>query len=107
MTMSSQVEPRLLFSRDEIEAAVNRLAAEVRKDYHGKSPILIGILKGSFMFMADLIRLLDFPLEVEFVRLSSYGQAQESSGKVIDGHAPGVGGRNLSAYIARWHLLRP
>ena len=66
--MSSQPEPRILFNREEIEAAVKRLAAEIRKDYLGKHPILIGILKGSFMFMADLIRLLDFPLEVEFVR---------------------------------------
>jgi len=79
--MNSQPEPRILFSRGEIEAAVKRLAAEIRKDYLGKRPILIGILKGSFMFMADLIRLLDFPLEVEFVRLSSYG-GRETSGKV-------------------------
>ena len=79
--MSSQPEPRVLFSREEIEAAVKRLAAEIKKDYLGKRPILIGILKGSFMFMADLIRLLDFPLEVEFVRLSSYG-GKETTGKV-------------------------
>jgi hypoxanthine phosphoribosyltransferase len=79
--MSSQPEPRILFSREDIEAAVKRLAAEIRKDYLGKRPILIGILKGSFMFMADLIRLLDFPLEVEFVRLSSYG-GKETTGKV-------------------------
>ena len=71
--MSPQPEPYILFTRDEIEAAVSKLAAEIRKDYHGKCPILIGILKGSFMFMADLIRLLDFPLEVEFIQLSSYG----------------------------------
>ncbi len=80
--MNSQPQPRILFSREEIEAAVKRLAAEIRKDYLGKRPILIGILKGSFMFMADLIRLLDFPLEVEFVRLSSYGGGRETTGKV-------------------------
>ena len=80
--MNSQPEPRILFSREEIEAAVKRLAAEIRKDYLGKRPLLIGILKGSFMFMADLIRLLDFPLEVEFVRLSSYGGGRETTGKV-------------------------
>jgi len=43
---------------------------------------LIGILKGSFVFMADLVRSLDFPLEVEFIKLSSYGRGRESSGKV-------------------------
>ena len=80
--MSSQSKPHILFTRDEIEAAVKRLAAEIRKDYSGKQPILICILKGSFVFLADLIRLLDFPLEVEFIRLSSYGRARESSGKI-------------------------
>ena len=94
--MSSQPEPRVLFSREEIEAAVKRLAAEIRKDYLGKRPILIGILKGSFMFMADLIRLLDFPLEVEFVRLSSYG-GRETSGKVreVQGLLSPVKGRDV------------
>jgi len=82
VAMSSQPKPRILFTRDEIEAAVKRLAAEIKKDYYGKQPILICVLKGSFMFMADLIRLLDFPLEVEFIRLSSYGRGRESSGKI-------------------------
>jgi len=95
--MDSQPEPRILFSREEIEAAVKRLAAEIRKDYLGKRPVLIGILKGSFMFMADLIRLLDFPLEVEFVRLSSYGGGRETSGKVreVQGLLSPVKGRDV------------
>jgi len=94
--MSSQPEPRILFSREKIEAAVKRLAAEIRKDYLGKRPLLIGILKGSFMFMADLIRLLDFPLEVEFVRLSSYG-GRETTGKVreVQGLLSPVKGRDV------------
>lgn len=58
------------------------MAAEITKDYHDKHPVLIGVLKGSFMFMADLIRLLDFPLEVDFIRLSSYGRSSQTSGKV-------------------------
>jgi len=95
--MNSQPEPRLLFSRKEIEATVKKLAAEIRKDYFGKHPLLIGILKGSFVFMADLIRLLDFPLEVEFIRLSSYGQGKESSGKikVVQGLRSEVRGREV------------
>ena len=80
--MSSQTNRQILFSRREIEATVSRLAAELTRDYHGKHPILISVLKGSFMFMADLIRLLDFPLEVEFIRLSSYGGGKESSEKI-------------------------
>jgi len=95
--MSSQPKPHILFSREEIEATVKRLAAEIRKDYQGKYPLLIGILKGSFMFMADLIRLLDFPLEVEFIRLSSYGRGRESSGKikVVQGLRSPIKGRDV------------
>ncbi len=80
--MSSQPNLRVLVSRQEIAAAVEKLAAEISQDYQGKYPLLLGVLKGSFMFMADLVRLLDFPLEVDFVRLSSYGRGKESSGKV-------------------------
>lgn len=65
--MSSQSEPRVLLSREEISAAVTRLAAEIKRDYLNKHPLLIGILKDSFMFMADLVRRLDRLLEVEFV----------------------------------------
>ena len=95
--MSSQSKLHILFNRDEIEATVKRLAAEISKDYQGKTPLLLGILKGSFMFMADLIRLLDFPLEVEFIRLSSYGRGKESSGriKVVQGLRSEVKGRDV------------
>jgi len=79
--MSSEPKLTILFTRDEITATVKKLAAEIRQDYQDKHPILIGVLKGSFVFMADLIRLLDFPLEVEFVRLSSYGGGK-SPGKI-------------------------
>ena len=95
--MSSQPKPHILFARDEIETAVKRLAAEIKKDYYDKQPILICVLKGSFMFMADLVRLLDFPLEVEFIRLSSYGRGRESSGKikVMQGLRSEVKGRDV------------
>jgi len=95
--MSSQVKPQILFRRDEIEATVKRLAAEIREDYHGKYPLLIGVLKGSFMFMADLIRLLDFPLEVDFIQVSSYGRGRLSSGRVrvVQGLHSEVRGRDV------------
>ena len=95
--MSVQPEPRILFTREEIEATVNKLADEIRKDYHAKHPILIGVLKGSFMFLADLIRQLDFPLEVEFVRLSSYVRHRETSGKikVVQGLRSPIKGREV------------
>jgi hypoxanthine phosphoribosyltransferase len=80
--MVLQPQLKILISRDEIAKAVTRLASEIKRDYQGKQPLLIGILKGSFVFMADLIRQIDLPLEVEFIKLSSYGSARESSGKV-------------------------
>jgi len=95
--MRSESEPKILLTRQEIEATVKRLAAEISQDYLGKNPLLIGILKGSFMFLADLVRLLDFPLEVEFIRLSSYGPGKESSGKIkmVQGIQISVRGRDV------------
>lgn len=78
--MSSQ--PTVLLTRGEIKKAVARLATEIRHDYQGKQPLLIGILKGSFVFMADLIRQLELPVEVDFVSLSSYGAGKQTSGNV-------------------------
>jgi len=78
--MTSQ--PETFITSEEIGRVVARLASEIRRDYQGKQPLLIGILKGSFVFMADLIRQLGLPVEVDFVKLSSYGAARETSGKV-------------------------
>lgn len=61
---------------------MQRLAGEINRDYRDKQPLLIGVLKGSFVFMADLIRQLDMPLDLDFVKLSSYGAGTKSSGKV-------------------------
>jgi hypoxanthine phosphoribosyltransferase len=72
----------ILFSREAIASVVAKLATEISRDYRGKDPLFIGILKGSFIFMADLVRRLDFPLELEFIRLSSYGSGRQSSGTV-------------------------
>jgi len=80
--MVLQPQLKILISRDEIAEAVNRLARQIERDYQGKQPLLIGVLKGSFVFMADLVRQIDLPLELEFIRLSSYGAARESSGEV-------------------------
>jgi hypoxanthine phosphoribosyltransferase len=80
--MDSEPELRKLFTGEQIAATVSRLAAEIKRDYLYKNPILIAVLKGSFVFLADLVRQLDFPLEIEFVRISSYGGGMESSGTV-------------------------
>jgi len=77
-------QPRLktLIRRDEIAGVVGRMAREIEQDYQGKQPVLVGVLKGSFVFMADLIRHLDLPLELDFIKVCSYGSARESSGSV-------------------------
>ena len=95
--MDSQPKLRILFSRQEIEATVSRLAAEISQDYHDKYPLLIGILKGSFMFLADLIRCLDFPLEVDFIGLASYGRGEQTSGKIklVKPLGSGIKGREV------------
>jgi len=85
--MSFQPKLHIFLRRDEIEATVKRLAAEIKEDYHAKYPLLVGVLKGSFVFLADLIRLLDFPLEVDFIQLSSYGRDRRSSGRVKVGQS--------------------
>jgi len=69
-------------SRHEIDAAVLKLAEQLNRDYAGKKVVLVGVLKGAIIFMADLARQLTMETEIEFVRLSSYGKARTSSGTV-------------------------
>jgi hypoxanthine phosphoribosyltransferase len=75
-------KPKVVIPREEIANKVAELATQLRKDYRGKNPLLIGILKGSFVFLSDLMRSMNIPVEVDFVRLSSYGAGTESSGKI-------------------------
>jgi hypoxanthine phosphoribosyltransferase len=84
------MNPELYISKRRINIAVNRLAAEITADYSGKNPLVIGVLKGSFIFLADLVRKLDFPVEVDFIRVSSYGNCTQSSRQVTLMLAPGI-----------------
>ena len=69
-------------SRHEIEGAIQSIAERLNVDYAGKKVVMICVLKGAYVFCADLIRKLEFDVELEFVRLSSYGKARQSSGTV-------------------------
>ena len=69
-------------SRHEIDAAVQNIANRINADYEGKPVVLVAVLKGAIIFMADLVRHLKVDAEIEFVRLSSYGKARASSGTV-------------------------
>ena len=80
--MDSQIEPRILINRREIETAVCRLAAQINEDYIGRKPVLVAVLKGAFVFLADLARRLTVPHRVDFMALSSYGQTTTTTGAV-------------------------
>ena len=66
----------------DIALLVETVASQIRKDYDGKTVILIGVLKGAAIFFADLMRALKLDIEIDFVRLSSYGNEKQSSGTV-------------------------
>lgn len=73
---------RILASKDTLEETIRRLAAQISQDYAGKEVLLIGILKGAFIFLADLARHLTIPHTVDFMSLSSYGATATTSGEV-------------------------
>ncbi len=80
--MIESCERKVLFSRDRIAAEVERLGQEISRDFAGQEVMLIGVLKGSFLFVADLIRAIEVPALIDFVRLASYGAGTQSSGLV-------------------------
>jgi len=69
-------------STEALETRVGELGAQITADYAGRAPLLVGILKGAFMFMSDLSRTIDLPVEFDFMAVSSYGSATRSSGIV-------------------------
>ncbi len=72
----------ILFTKEQIAKAIKELGAEITKDYAGKVPVVICILKGASVFFADLIREIDLPLEIEHMAISSYGKSTTTSGEV-------------------------
>ena len=73
---------RVLFSEEELKNRVAEIAAQIDKDYAGKQPLLVSVLRGSFVFMADLVRQIHVPCTVDFMAVSSYGAGTSSSGQV-------------------------
>jgi len=72
----------VLITTDELSTCITTLGASITRDYHGRVPLLIGVLKGAFMFMADLARAVDLPVEFDFMAVSSYGSSTRTSGVV-------------------------
>ena len=73
---------RVLLTEEEIQRKVAEMAAEISKDYEDKQLLLVGILKGSMVFMADLMRAVDCPARIDFMSVSSYGSGTKTSGVV-------------------------
>ena len=73
---------RVLLTREEIAVKVRELGEKITRDYEGKAPVLVCILKGAAIFFSDLIREIDLPLTIDFMAISSYGSATKTSGVV-------------------------
>ena len=71
-----------LITTEEIEAKLTELGAQITEDYKGESVLLVGVLRGAFMIMADLARKIDLPVEFDFMAVSSYGASTQTSGVV-------------------------
>ena len=71
-----------LFSKEQIASFVKVLAEQISKDYKDRELVLVCILKGAFMFLSDLVRHLQIPVKIDFVRLASYGSGMKSSGNI-------------------------
>lgn len=73
---------KTLISKEDIQKMVQRLGQQISSDYQGKDLVLIGVLKGSFVFLADLMREITIPLDMDLISVSSYGKSTQSSGVV-------------------------
>jgi hypoxanthine phosphoribosyltransferase len=71
-----------LVAREDLQARIAELGEQISRDYDGKELILVGVLKGAVLFLADLMRHLDLPCEIDFMAVSSYGSQTDSSGVV-------------------------
>ena len=79
----SETPKQIIFPSAIIQKRVQEMAMQISADYKGRELVVIGILKGAFIFMADLIRAMSIPCKVDFVRVASYGAGADSSGKVV------------------------
>jgi hypoxanthine phosphoribosyltransferase len=93
----SESVAEILLSQEQLQDRIRELGAQLAQDYAGKQPLLVGILKGAAMFMMDLIRAMDLPLAVDFMAVSSYGAATESSGvvRILKDLDTSLGGRDV------------
>ncbi|MEF2247604.1 MULTISPECIES: hypoxanthine phosphoribosyltransferase [unclassified Paenibacillus] len=87
----------VLYSEEQIQAKVREMGQQLSKDFNGRNPLVICVLKGAFIFMSDLVKSISVPLEIDFMAVSSYGQSTKSSGvvKIIKDLDVSVEGRDV------------
>lgn len=92
-----ETDLKILFTEEEIQASIKQLAEKINLQYKDKEIYIICVLKGAIMFMTDLVKHLKMPLNMEFIRLSSYGSSFTSSGKVnmVDISLPDLNNKNV------------
>ncbi len=73
---------KIIITEDELQKKIKELGKKIAEDFNGKCPIVVGILKGGVVFMCDLVRAMNIPLQLEFLSVSSYGSSTQSSGIV-------------------------
>ena len=88
---------KVLLSHDAIQARIQEMGRDITRDYQGREPHLVGVLKGACTFLTDLARAVDLPLTLDFIAVSSYGAATKSSGevKLVKDLDQGLDGRDL------------
>ena len=88
---------KVLLSHDAIQARIHEMGREIAKDYAGREPHLVGVLKGAFTFLSDLTRAIELPMTLDFIAVSSYGAATKTSGEVrlVKDLDQGLEGRDL------------
>jgi hypoxanthine phosphoribosyltransferase len=72
----------IMLTAEQIQARIREMGAEMTRDYAGRKPLLLGVLKGATIFLGDLIRAIDLPVELDFMAVSSYGDGTETTGDV-------------------------
>jgi len=95
--LMQQAATEVLLQKEQIVGRIAELAAIINRDYQGKDLLAVGVLKGAFIFMADLIRAMQIPSAIDFIRIASYGKHKVSSGRIViekDVDLP-VAGRDL------------
>ncbi len=81
MSMRDDIET-ILYTEEELKQRVKEMGEAITRDFAGKDPVFVGVLKGSFIFMSDLMRAVDLPSSVDFMAVSSYGNSTSTSGAV-------------------------